>query len=67
MVGRFWEPQPHLYDLGSDLSEQNDLAGEYPAIVKKMSDLHRQWQKENYPDPFRKDVRKRPEYQFPQE
>lgn len=65
LVGRFWEKDPHLFDLTKDIGEQNDLASKYPDVVKKLTMLHREWQKKNYPDPYPRQTVKRPEYQFP--
>ncbi len=31
--------QPQLYDLKTDISERNNLAGKYPSEVKRMSDI----------------------------
>ena len=66
LVGRFWEQAPHLFDLTKDIGEQNDLAEKYPEVVKKMTSLHREWQKKNYPDPFTRQTKRKPAYQFPE-
>jgi arylsulfatase len=34
-----------LYDLEKDRTEITDLSGKYPAVVKKLRHLHRQWEK----------------------
>ena len=31
--------KPHLYNLANDIHEDNDIANEYPDIVKKMIDI----------------------------
>lgn len=66
LVGRFWEPDPYLYDLKNDIGEEHNLAMKHPAVVKRLSRLHREWQRKTYPDPFPRETQERPAYQFPQ-
>lgn len=67
LVGRFWETQPHLYNLKEDIGEQNDLASQFPGIVEELALLHRQWQIKHYPDYYPRQTNGRPSYHFPQE
>lgn len=39
----------HLYDLARDISEQNDLAGEKPEVVKGLQALYDKWDKQLIP------------------
>jgi len=38
--------EPELYDLGSDVGEEKDLASERPEIVKQMVSAYRTWESE---------------------
>ena len=39
-----WE----LYDLSTDITETNDLAGRYPEVVQRLSQFWREWYRESY-------------------
>jgi len=67
LVGRFWEPAPHLYNLDADIGESNDVANQHPEVVKELTDLHTAWQDKCYPNPFPRQTKSRPNYHFPQE
>ncbi len=48
------EPTWELYDLETDRSEQHNLAAEYPAIVKDLTDQWESWAKQVGAEPFQK-------------
>jgi arylsulfatase A-like enzyme len=67
LVGRFWEPQPALYDLSRDIGEQHDLSAKHPKVFRRMIGMHKEWQAKYYPNPYPRHTERQPPYQFPQE
>ncbi len=45
-------PEPLLFDLSVDFSENNDLASKYPEIVKSFAEAFEQWNQTQAPNAF---------------
>ena len=64
LVRRFFESQPHLYNINADMGEYVDLADKYPKIVSDLLDEHHRWRSKIYPQRI-PPVEKRSYYIFP--
>lgn len=64
LVRRFFEAQPRLYNVKTDMSERVDVAEKYPKIVSELLAEHDGWRREVYPKRI-PPVEKRSTYIFP--
>jgi len=66
LVRQFWVDRPYLYNIATDLGENNDLADKYPERVAELETLHRAWVERCYPNPLPR-LTKRNFGRFPKE
>jgi arylsulfatase A-like enzyme len=63
LVNQYWR-QPMLYRVADDISEEHDLAAQYPDKVAELLALHEEWAKRYFPNRI-PHVKQRSYYTFP--